>query len=209
MNSKRMNKNKNSSGATVDFSVKKELSRMIRLEHKSSLLNQTKKWIETTIATTISSTASISVLTNMTTGATNGLRIGNKILAVKIYVKGVIVLADTTNVFRLIVFKWLMNNNSDTPSASEIFTTANDPSANNVPLKPSRFKKLSDQHIILDAAHVVQKVDTTIKLNDEITYDPGTNSGINQLFAILISDSSAAPHVGVDINFLVEYIDSQ
>jgi len=193
----------------LDVSVRKEMSRLIRLNKKSSLLNQTKKWIETTIATTISSTASFSVLTNMTTGATNGLRIGNKILALKIHVKGVIVLADTTNVFRLILFKWLMNNNSDTPGASEIFTTANDPSANIVPLKPSRFKILHDEHIILDAAHVVQKVDCNVKLNDEITYDPGTNSGIHQLFAVLISDSSAAPHVGVDINFLVEYIDSQ
>jgi hypothetical protein len=188
--------------------MKKEIQQVVKSTMNQKLRSQTVKWIDSNNASNVSNSAVFSKISTTVVGTSNGNRIGNKIRTLSMSLRGTFNIADTTNVIRLVVFKWLMNDNSDTPSASEILTNTADPQSNFVPLKPSRFKVLHDTVMHFDISHTVRTHTLAKKkLNYDITYD-GTSSGIGQLYYMLLSDSGAPPHPAYILNVQVLYVDS-
>jgi len=140
----------------------------------------------------------LAVGTNNRTGPTINLN--------KIFLNLTCVLADTTNVFRIVLFKWLMNSASDAPSLAELFGTPSDPVTS--PFngsKPSRFKILVDERIRLDIAHVEELRSYKLKQNSKLEYEPGFNTGRNHIYFLVVSDSGAVPHPAYDIVWQLQY----
>jgi hypothetical protein len=188
--------------------LKKEIRKVVKSTENQKQRNQTLKWFDGSLSGNLTTASTFAVWTNLSPGTGNLQRIGNKIHILGLSIRGSFVLGDTTNVIRMLFFKWNMNNNSDTPSASEVLSETTDPMSNIVPLKPSRFKILHDSFYQLDTSHVVRTFHEEVKLDYDITYDPTTNNGIGQVYSLLISDSAAVPHPTYDLNVQVRYIDS-
>jgi len=199
---KTKNNNKRSS------SLKKEITSIVKSIEIQKENSQTKKWLESNVTSTATQTVTFNKVSTVGPGTGNAQRIGNKIHAKHISLRGTIILADTSNVVRVILFKWLMNDGSDAPGAAEILTETTDPQSNLVPLKPSRFKVLKDQVFHLDTAHIVRTFIWKIKLEYDLTFDPSTNTGIGQLYYLILSDSGAVPNPAYDINTQLVYVDS-
>jgi hypothetical protein len=183
--------------------TKQQVANMLR----SVKLSKTVKWLDTNLVSSCSSSGTFTNVTSLATGNTNGTRVGTKILPLKLKFRIVMVLADTTNVFRIIIFRWKMNNGSDAPSQSELLTLTTDPMSNSVPLKPSRFKIIKDHTVVMDVSHTIRFWETSIPLSGDITYDPSVNTGIDHLYVYVMSDSSAAPHPSFDYDCQLQYLD--
>jgi len=186
----------------------KEVRRVIKITKNLSLRSQTIKFVDAVANSTASNSVTFVKMSGISPGNTNGTRIGNKIHILELLYRATILLADTTNVVRLVAFKWNMNDNSDTPSAAEIFSQVSDPQSNIVPLKPSRFKILRDDVFNFDVAHVIRTHQVRLKLNYDMTFDPTTTGGIGQLYLAIFSDSGAVPNPAYDINYQLQYVDS-
>jgi len=120
--------------------------------------------------------------------------------------------ADATNIVRVFVFKWNMNNTSDVPSTGEIFQdgtgTTRTCLSPLVVTKPSRFKMLYDKTFSLDSlAHpqIIGKIE--MKMKFLISYDQGTSTGRNHIYLGFLSDSAAIPHPAFSYESFVTFHD--
>jgi hypothetical protein len=132
----------------------------------------------------------------ITQGVTSAQRVGYSIQLKELQFNVITVLGDTTNLIRLVCFRWRPSTTSDTPSIGELMNSSVAPWVGQfLPFQPSRFQILSDVTFNMDAAHVQLQTTYTVPLKGIITqYDLSANTGMNHIYLMYVSDSGVAPN---------------
>ncbi len=149
-------------------------------------------------ATGIDFSGGISDLCDVPQGDTDLSRTGDQVTPMSVEIRANVVVGDTTNLVRFILFRW---NEPSTPTASQILlqnATANAPLAHYVAdnLRQGRFEVLKDTLFTLDAAHVNAGLELKIKLPEgrAMAYTAGGTTGSGKLWVLWISDSGGVPN---------------
>jgi hypothetical protein len=193
---------KMSVSAPNSISVRKEITQILKASKQL-------KWYNTSGPSSVSTSIAFAGLSGIPAGVTNGQRVGTSVDIERILLNGQWVIGDTTQIVRVLVFKWNVDNTSDTPQSSEIFDFANDPLAPMVQFKPKRFKMLFDHIWTMDTYHPTELVRIDIKVKIKQTFDIGVNTGINNVYLALISDSGAVPNPTFTWDSQVWYTDTE
>lgn len=183
-------------------------------EKITKILNKrvAEKYITPAIIGTSSSSTVYTDVSDIGQGTTILTRTGGEIRLKRFVLRWNAVVADVTNLIRVILFVWKPSSTSDTPSDAELF---NDPSdttrkviSPTLPLKPSRFRILKDSTVMLDSYHQQRCGDFSIDLGDlKVSYDLGVNTGVNHLYLAVVSDSSAVSHPTFNYEMLLYFSD--
>jgi len=172
-------------------------------------LKQIKWYTGAGTLTSSSSTMSFVDLTTPAQGTASNQRIGTSINLREVLIKGNVIVGDTTNVVRFLVFRWLVDNNSDVPGADELFDSATDVYSGTTRYDPKRYKILFDKMYLLNAYHPSRLMDIKIDLGDSLaTFSSGT-SGQNHVYCATISDSTAIPHPTLAWSYQLQWRDSE
>lgn len=159
------------------------------------------KWYTGIVASAaISSTTTFLDLVTPGIGTGQNQRVGTSIQLDSVHFRGQFIIGDTTNVIRVLVFRWLVDNNSDVPSASELFDSTSDVFSGTILLNPKRFKVLHDEVISMDTYHPTKVWNLKLKLNSRATFSSGT-SGVGHIYTALLSDSGGIPHPSVSYDY--------
>jgi len=145
-------------------------------------------------------------------GVTSGTRNGDTIKLKHLRISLACIVADATNLVRVVIFRWKMNNTSDVPSPSEIFQ---DPTATTrillspfVVTKPSRFTILLDKLYNLDSLAHPQIIDTiNMRMNSLVSFDTGTSTGRDHIYLCFMSDSTAIAHPAFSYESMILFHD--
>lgn len=180
------------------------VKRTRRLARKVNYLMPEIKFTDNFNAGTISDTASVSYISNIAQGDDDSQRDGNQIRVNYIWGRWSTVVADTTNVVRILIIKD-KNSNGVVPLETEIFETVNNPYSPINSRYLHRFKVKYDKLACASAAGPqVATGKFFIRCNKAITEYIGTAattaaSGINSYWLVRISDSAAVgnPYIGV------------
>jgi len=142
--------------------------------------------------------------TQIAQGVAFNQRVGSSLVLKNMRFRGQLVVGDTTNIVRMLVYRWHPDTNSDIPQASEIFTASSDPLSSLIHYKQRRFKVLADKLFTLDTYNPTQIFDFELKLKSVVNFT-GATSGAEHVYVLFLSDSGAAPHpsvtMGVDVNW--------
>lgn len=195
----------------TQYVKKSELQR--QLNAKTEL-----KFLDTPINTAnVDQAGAIVSLSDVPQGVTDVTRVGNNILPKRLKLRYSIVFGDTTQLVRVIVFRWKMNDASDVPAPNEILqnqfisTAGVITSDYNEPTR-TQFEVLYDKThrgsstIAPNSAFVT----TTLKLaRKKIEYkSDAVVTGLNKIFIMYISDSGAIPHPTILTIPRLYYVDS-
>lgn len=142
-------------------------------------------------------------LTPIPQGDTDVTRDGDSLYLRSMRVNGELVLGDTTNIVRVIVFQWL---ETDTPVPANILSSTY-VGTSNAPLAPyhhdSRrlFRILYDRKFVLNANRPNALYDTGyLRIpKRKVSYIAGGTTGSNKLWVLLISDSGAVVHPTISV----------
>lgn len=182
---------------------------------KSSLIEQ--KRHRGVVSTTVSTTPSpISILGGLVQGITDlGSRVGDEISITKFALHYSSMLADPSNVVRIIIFVWC-DFNSVAPVASDIL----DDSTNSITqlygplnednLKARRFRILYDKRLLLSSTrnYIGGSVIRTFKKPLSIVFSGGSSSvARNMPYLMVFSDSAAVTHPTFDCYHVSHYTD--
>ncbi len=139
-------------------------------------------------------------LTAIPQGSTFAQRIGAQAHITQLGIKLKFTCADTTNVIRLIILRWIPSDTSDVPNVGELLADASNPLLSPVlAYKPSRFAVLFDKLYSLTTTGSNYVVTDSFSTNNVglVQFDIGANTGSRHIYAYAVSDSSAAAHPGV------------
>jgi len=201
-------------GQKAPHSKNNSLKNEIKREIMQSINSQEEeKWINVAgVSVATSGTPTFVDLSTIGQGTTSGTRIGDTIKLNHFRFALSVIYADATNLVRVTIFKWMMNNTSDVPSASEIFQDTTGATriclTPFVTTKPSRFKIIFDKLINLDATchpqaiHLVEMAMKTL-----VSFDTGTSTGRNHIYVSFVSDSTAIPHPAFSYESFVKFHD--
>jgi len=165
----------------------------------------------------VSSSGAVTDLSVLVQGAAPSNRDGGVISAKSIRLNCYSVLADTTNMCRWVVFQWTGNDANDAPSVSEVINTGALGSGLQFmdmlyPTNgPTNFRVLLDITHNLDANHEQMYTQHLVKIPprlSKITYGAGVTTGVNHVYLIRISDSTAATHPTMVIYSRLYFTDS-
>lgn len=104
---------------------------------------------------------------------------------------------DITNVFRFIVFQWLMDNTSDAPSQAEMFANITagynlvSPSTN---YDKQRYHMLYDKVILMSYDKPQVHIKKTFRRLRPINFQDSVTTGQNHIYYGVVSDSGAVAH---------------
>jgi len=146
-------------------------------------------------------------------GTTEQQRIGNRIHVKHFSLRFQVILGDTTQIVRLLVFRWRPDTGSDAPSLSEIVTdTGSNTRSVLAPFlmqNPSRFDILVDRLYSMDAYHQTFVDRVELPLNFYASYTSnGVNTGQNHIFTFWMSDSTALPNPTVSFESQLVFEDA-
>lgn len=144
-------------------------------------------------------------------------RSGDQIQLKKLMFRFHITGADTTNIFRVIIFRWSQNNalGANVPVTTDILQTANVMSFYNYTNEhDTKVRILYDKTITLSVTG-----DTEVDLikgslygtrlgRKIIDFNAATTLGTNQIYMLMISDSAGIPHPSIKGYWRIEYTDS-
>jgi len=196
--------------APVSSDVKAYIKKVVNSKLESS---EEDKWINiAAMSVAASSTPSFIDVTSIGQGVTSGTRNGDTFKMKHLRISLACIVADATNLLRVVIFRWKMNNTSDVPSTAEIFQ---DPTATTrvclsplVVTKPSRFTMLFDKLFNLDQLAHPQIIDTiNLKLNNLVSFDQGTSTGRDHIYFGFMSDSTAIAHPALSYESMVLFHD--
>jgi len=159
--------------------------------------------------TAASTTMSFWDVTVPSVGTSLSQRIGSSIRLKAMRVRGQIILGDTTNLVRVVWFRWLMDSSSDTPSNTELCQITGDPLAEVQLFKPRRFSIVKDDLYTLDAYHPTVLLDYSLNVRDNIVQFSSGNYGQDHIWCAVISDSSGVPHPSVNFDVGLSWTDTE
>lgn len=170
-----------------------------------------------TISLSLSTSASI---VSMLSGNTQGLgdlnaRIGDSLNICKIDFAYTVLLADTTNYVRIILFLY-RDNNSTAPVEADVFDDSSSGTTrlygplNEDNIKSGRIKLLMDKRVTLYASKnlVGGYIRKTLRNLPKTVFSGGsTTVGRNMPYFAIISDSSAVTHPSIELYHTTHYVD--
>lgn len=187
---------------------KKYLKNMV---NQKLLSVQEKKSFDFGFSASVDSTGAVAKITSIPQGDTDSSRQGDHIKLLKAELRAAASYADTTNVVRLIIFKWNQDDSSAAPvGVTSILQTA-------TPFSPydrdnERAGKFT---IVVDHLFGVSNVGQGIathewygKLTGQIAYQAASTAGTGNLYYAVISDSNALPHNTLSYVWRTYYTDS-
>jgi hypothetical protein len=142
-------------------------------------------------------------------------RNGDKIWLKRIRLRFSMIYGDTTNTFRLILFRWTQDNSipANVPSTLDVLQGLN-------ALQQYNFthKQANQVHIIYDRTLTLSTNGTPNRVIDQVLYgkrlgkkkiifDAAITTGTDQIYVLAISDSIAVPHPALAGYVRVEYTD--
>lgn len=152
-------------------------------------------------------------------------REGDIITPLSVRIRGHLLAADSYNLFRFIIFQWMGDTNTVSPSNSTLFTQVQVTTFANATAvySPFREETKGDYHIIYDSGvkklmyasasylqeNGLQGFDITIpkkKLKKMKASTPGATSGVGTLFMCCMSDSGAIVHPQIQWISEMKYI---
>lgn len=152
---------------------------------------------------------------NIATGTTVATRVGDAVTLREIDWRGIITSADTHNFVRVALFQWRADTSVDTPTAGSVLETVNDVLA---PVTLWNWDRRAEYKVLWDKTYYLDSADDTAvqfsgkigprKLKTPIHYNPGYNTGMNHVFLMVISDSSAISHPQVNWDMRLKYKDA-
>lgn len=169
-----------------------------------ALTHETRYLLSDAAATSLSTTPSFTVLNLMQQGDTAGTRDGNKIYLQSVDLRVQLIVADTTNLVRMLLV-YDRQSNASNPSAVGIANILDVPAAASQALGPQLIPTKRRYNILLDRIFTLDLVDKYtwmihkhIKINKYTEYNgnAGTVADIitGGLYLIFISDSTAVSH---------------
>lgn len=176
-----------------------------QLATKSYVKNVLKRTIETKIYDVISyvSPTTAGIITDLSTisqGVTAKDRVGDVIAPMYLDIRYVITDADTTQLFRVMIFKWHADDASDAPQLNELLQDTAGYGCIS-PLKwedKERFTVLYDKRIVIRLPSVIQEGHSKrIKISGKTNYNGSSTTGSGHIYALFLSDSGVAPHPSI------------
>lgn len=149
-------------------------------------------------------------ISDISQGDTDITRDGDQLLVRSIELACSFVVADATNLMRLLVVQWMPQG---VPALSDVITSTGGPLACLAPyLHDTRyqFRVLYDKRVAVDTYNpikIIHKRLIRIPIR-KIQYVAGTNVGNNKIYAMFISDSAAVSHPTVNYQFKLNFSDS-
>lgn len=186
------------------YKKKQPTKRFKKAVRKVLLNNLESKHLLISSSSNVSTTASFVHLSNISAGDSSAHREGNKCLATSIDLRYKITIADTTNTVRLIVFSF---TGGDTPTVDNVLDNAGtfftEAALQGEP--DVKFKIYYDKVFNMRSVYnpiVTGRIRKRLNGNKGLVLryvdTTGSNLGAQQLWMLLISDSGAVTHPGVD-----------
>lgn len=182
-----------------------------KLMKQEILAVQEKKSFDSGFGSTVDNVGTVTKLTTIPQGDTDSSRQGDHIKLHEVQLWAQVNYADTTNAVRLLIIRWNQDDSSAAPSGvTNFFQTA-------TPFSPydrdnQRARKFD---VIFDHLFVVSNVGPGTEkyvirkgMKSQIAFQGGANTGTGHLYSVLVSDSSASTHPGVNYVFRTYYTDS-
>lgn len=147
-------------------------------------------------------------------GDTDTTRDGDEIYYKSIRFRGSVLVSDTTNLVRFILFRWKPNS---TPSWAALLEGGG-PAASDV-YRPFRKDYESNYHVVYDKLFTLNTTDSNYRSfgasisgkklgKKKCKYVAGGTTGIDHLWVFIISDSDAVSHPSINYNIISYYTDS-
>lgn len=179
---------------------------------------QEDKFLDTSISLSAMSPTGtvIGPFLNPAQGGSGSQRIGDNVNIKNIRLSQIVRCADSTNVSRIIWFRWKDNNSVTAPTTTDVILSSTTPPINrfnDTNIENGRVKIVSDRTITQTLSN---NASTTIKMafygrrlgNKKLTFNPALTTSTNQLYCLLLSDSAIAAHPSCDTNIRVTYTDA-
>jgi len=163
-----------------------------------------------TYAGSASTTAGISCLSAITQGVASNCRTGDECHLTGLEFNFGFSGGDATNFCRIIIIQWLMNDSSDAVGIADIVANTAVPWLSMLsPYRPNRFKPLFDKIVSIGTQGTdAVVVKANLKLDTNISFNATAATGINHIYSVIVSDSSAATHPTYAIEGFVRYEDA-
>ena len=166
--------------------------------------------------TVLSTGTIIGPLCGMSQGSGDLQRNGDRIYIRKLYLRQTMLFADTTNFIRVIIFQWIPNNASITPTFDSLLQNTGQPITNaiNDTNNTSLFRLLSDITYSLsstgDSGALVRNTSIFGKRLGRhiLEFNPGLPTGFNQIYVCVVGDSAAAPNPTYSLYSRLTYSDA-
>jgi len=164
-------------------------------------------------ATSVDYSGLIYSLSDVTQGDGDSNRTGDQITNTSLELRLQVVTGDTSNLLRIIVFRWLPSD-STAPVVTSILQGV---SSTNAPLSALNrdnyrgrlFDVLMDKLFSLDTYNPTALISEKIRLNAQakIAYTAAGTTGMGKLYILLVSDSAAAAHPTVQYDSRLNYFE--
>lgn len=153
--------------------------------------------------------------TDVSQGVTDVTRIGDKLTIRRLNLYYNLIGADTTNIFRVILFQWYVNTNIKVPAISDILQQPA-----NKPWLSTYVNDYQDQfHVFYDKKHAMSvsggnnsiyvKAKLKLKyLKKTVQYLVGGIEGSNKCYMIVLSDSTTVSHPQINYYCRFQYDDA-
>lgn len=168
-----------------------------QIAKKSTFRIAEKRLKTTNIDTTAITTGNYTDLTSIAQGDAYYNRDGHqvRIIDIRLTLEALVNPTATYNCYRIMVFRWIVDNNADAPADADIF----EDTANEVWLSPPKFEARQFQILydkigtLEDGATSTGRVhDVTLRqsLKTPVGYTGGANTGVNHIYLLLIADEA-------------------
>lgn len=164
----------------------------------------------------IDNTGTVVRLTGVQQGITDSTRIGDKLTLRALKYKLFLTIADTYNIFRVIMFQWYVNTTLRVPQYADIMQEAG--GAVTSWLSPITYDYENQHHVISDKIYTVDSVkNQTFFVNRKfrmkyirktINFTAAGAEGSNHLYMLIVSDSAAIAHPTWSIQSRTYYDDA-
>ena len=167
------------------------------------------------ISTTVDSTGTCTSLSTIGQGDSSTTRDGEKIVLRKLKLRYNVLPADSTNLVRFIIFRWMPNDNDHVPVPADVLLNVGDSSAPLSSYQPQfrdLIKVYYDKVVPVDTTSVTQRYHTinlSKKLGLHKTVYQGSNTyGSKNLWMLAISDSDGVSHPSYRMYGLLRFTDA-
>lgn len=194
-------------GRKLNLRQKKEVKRLIGSDEEL-------KAIDTSVLLGPDAAGSVIKLTSPPQGDGVSARDGDQIQIKRLRVRLNMIGGDSTNILRVIIFRWAMNDSVAAPTVLDVLQSAG-------PLSMYQYTSLrqNEFHIVADRTFTFTLNGPNDKLFEAVFYgrrigkknvhfNAGLTTGTDQFYLIAISDSVAAPHPSIGGTTRFEYTDS-
>lgn len=196
---------------------KKSIKMMVKRVVNSAIRKNTElKYYDYATTTSVDYAGTFYQLSAIAQGDTDVQRDGDKLTAKRCRIRGTVTTGDTTQVFRVICFRWKQNTLSVAPTQTYLLSPYT--SSVQAAYCPMNHDTQANMQVLYDKTYVLNSVSKpqlliNISLNlsklPKVSYDAGsTTNGNNQIYMYVVSDSAVATHPSINFISRLSFVDS-